>query len=70
MKSRFDELAEDIPTDNSKMPWYPNCKGCVFAEDDGIGTGYKKGNCMIYELPGGKPYKLARGGTCEYYEED
>lgn len=41
MKTRFDELAEDLPTDNTKIPWYPGCEGCFFAADDGQNTGYK-----------------------------
>ena len=73
METRFDQLAKDIPTDNSKIPWYKDCKGCMFAEPDcvypeGTITGYRKGVCMIY--PQGKPTRLDRGGECEYYEED
>ena len=70
MKTRFDELAEDIPTNNFKIPWYPGCKGCMFAADDGQGTGYKKGICGIYDTLDGKPHELAHGGTCEYYTEE
>ena len=67
MKTRFDELAEDLPTDNTKIPWYPGCEGCFFAADDGQNTGYKKSICSIYSSLDGKPHELAHSGTCEYY---
>lgn len=70
MKTRFDELAEDLPSDNSKIPWYPGCKGCMFAEDDGRGTGFEKGMCMMFPNPEGKPHRLAHEGKCEYYTDD
>ena len=67
MKTRFEELAEDLPTDNFKIPWYPGCKGCVLAADDGQNTGYEKAICSIYDTANGKPTELEHSGICDYY---
>lgn len=58
---RWEELMYDLPTDNRKIDWYPKCKGCIFAEDDGAGTGYRNGSCEIYPHPDRKPPGLDDG---------
>lgn len=68
---RWEELMNEIPTDNSKIDWYPVCKGCIFVEDDGTGTAHRKAACIMYDWPYGKPPGLADGSVaCPYYESE
>lgn len=65
---RWEEMMYDLPTDNSKIDWYPGCRGCLFAEDDGIGQGHRKIVCTMY--PEMKPPGLDDGSvTCPYFEK-
>lgn len=70
MYDRWTEIMNDTPTDNSKIDWYPGCKGCIFA-DDTSDIGYRKAICEIYGLPNCKPWGLSDGREkCEYYESE
>lgn len=68
---RWEELMNEVPTDNSKIDWYPGCKGCMFVEDDGTGTAYRKAVCIMFGDPHGKPGGLSDGSVkCPYYERE
>jgi hypothetical protein len=56
-------------TDNRGSNNFPNCKGCIFAEDGE--KGYQKAFCAVYPRDGAefKPQRLYAGGECEYYDE-
>ena len=56
-------------TDNRGSNNFPNCKGCIFAEDGE--KGYQKAFCAVYPRDGVefKPQRLYAGGECEYYDE-
>ena len=65
---RSEELADDIPTDNRKIPWFPGCKGCAFALE--TEDGWKKTHCMVYPKPEYKPTQYEHKGRCPHYEEE
>lgn len=68
---RWEDLMNDLPTDNSQIDWYPGCKGCIFVEDDGTGTAHRKATCIMYGLPYCKPGGLSDGSVkCPYYEAE
>lgn len=66
-KPREEEIRDDIPTDNSKIEWYPGCKGCAFALEGA--DGYRNGSCRVYPFPESKPHIYAHQGRCPDYEE-
>lgn len=69
MYDRWNELMNELPTDNSKIDWYPGCKGCIFVEEDGTGTAYRKSRCIIYDLPYCKPAALSNGSAkCPHFK--
>lgn len=66
---RWEEIMNDIPTDNSKIDWFSGCKDCIFADDDGIGQGYKNYTCSMYA--DGKPVGFDDGtARCPYFEKE
>ena len=59
---------DDDASDNRGIVYFPDCKGCVFADPGNkITPGYTKSRCHIY--PQMKPIELMMGGECEYYDE-
>jgi len=75
--NRAEEIARDIPTDNSKLPWFEQCKDCLFAADDAVDDetgevlayGYRKGMCEMHPNPEGKKMTWAFGEEkCPDYE--
>lgn len=54
-------------TDNRGSNNFPNCKGCVFAEEGE--RGYQKAICGVFHGDKFKPWSLYSGGQCEYYDE-
>lgn len=73
-KTLEERLADDILTDNTKIPKYEQCKDCIFRKSEINGNlydDYRKSCCMIFSYPKMKPIQFYDGSAkCEYYEKE
>lgn len=74
MKSLEERYADEILTDNSKIPKYEQCKNCIFRGLEINGEWISDGNraiCRMYSPPKIKPMGIYHGTeVCEYYEKE
>lgn len=72
-KTLEERLAEDILTDNTKIPKYEQCKNCRFRFikiGDSLVDDYRRCSCMIFSSPEMKPEQFYDGSAqCEFYEK-
>lgn len=70
-KTLEERLADDILTDNTKIPKYEQCKDCMFRFiriNGSLVDDYRRCGCLIFEM---KPIQFYDGSArCEYYEQE